>query len=223
MSRQKLKRFAELDTFPNSFSSSEVGRGGQWVKDYFGNDWPLNLELGCGKGEYTCGLARQLPDQNILGVDRKGDRIWKGARQALEESLTNVLFLRARIEDLADYLDNGQVHTIWMPFPDPLPKRKQAKHRLVSPFFMNLYRYLLSSQGRVHLKSDDGSLLDYALEVLEKEKGRVHRVCKDLYGSHLGEPLLEIPTTYEVRHRELGKTIKYLCFSPGMGDDQCCG
>ncbi len=213
MSRKKQRRFAELEHLQNALDSSMLTGGGNWVRALFENDNPLVLELGCGKGEYTLALGRRYRDANVIGVDRKGDRIWKGAKRALAEPLENVAFLRARIEKLSDYFDPGQVREIWMPYPDPLPKRRQAKHRVLSPSFLETYRRILVKGGIVHVKTDDSGLIEYVIESLS-EYGRaiVKRVSHDLYAEEPNDELLRIETTYERRHLDAGRTIKYISF-----------
>ena len=214
MSRKKQRRFEELEHLPNVLDSSMLSTGGDWIRAHFKNDSPVVLELGCGKGEYTLALGRSYRDRNVIGVDRKGDRIWKGAKRALAEPLENVVFLRARIESLGDYFDPGQVREIWMPYPDPLPKRRQAKHRVLSPPFLETYRRILVEEGMVHVKTDDAGLIEYVIETLS-EYGRaiVKRVSHDLYAEEPDDELLRIETTYERRHLDTGRTIKYISFS----------
>jgi tRNA (guanine-N7-)-methyltransferase len=213
MSRKKQRRFAELEHLPNVLDSSALPTGGNWVRTHFENDKSLILELGCGKGEYTLALGRSCPDANVIGVDRKGDRIWKGAKRALAEPLDNVAFLRARLEKLSDYFDPGQVQEIWMPYPDPLPKRRQAKHRILSPPFLETYHKILQTDGIVHVKTDDVGLIENVIEALS-EYGRavVKRLSLDLYAEEPSDGLLRIETTYERRHLDAGKTVKYISF-----------
>lgn len=218
MSRKKRRRFAELKTFPNVFNRDEAGPGGAWIRDHFGTVRPLYLELGCGKGEYTLALARRYPDNHVVAVDRKGDRLWKGAKRALEERLGNALFLRADIEDLHFYLDEGQVSEIWIPFPDPLPKRRQAKHRILSTSLLQTYRRILIPQGLVHLKTDDDGLFNLALQTVERIGGQIRLQSLDIYQSSSYEELLWLSTTFQRRHLEKGKTIKYVAFSLDEAD-----
>jgi len=212
MARKKLNRFAELQKFPNVFHREQVCRRANWVQNHFGNDFPVILELGCGRGEYTLALARHYRNRNVIGIDRKGARIWKGARTALHEEIHNAAFLRGKIEELTDCIESDQVAEIWIPFPDPLPKRKQAKHRLISRPFLDSYRAILRKDGKIHLKTDDGNLLAYLLDLLPECCGVVHAISEDLYAAEPSDPLLAIRTTYELRHLEEGRTIKYLCF-----------
>jgi len=213
MSRKKQRRFAELEHLPNVLDSSALATGGDWVRAHFGNDRPLVLELGCGKGEYTLALGRSYQDANVIGIDRKGDRIWKGAKRARVEPLDNVAFLRARLEKLSDYFDPGQVREIWMPYPDPLPKRRQAKHRVLSLPFLETYHRILQKGGVVHVKTDDAGLIEYVIETLsEDRRAIVKRLSHDLYAEDPGDELLHIETTYERRHLDAGRTIKYISF-----------
>lgn len=212
MSRKKLRRFAELDTFSNVFYRGKAGPGGQWLREFFGNENPVILELGCGKGEYSLELARLQPGRSVLGVDRKGERLWKGAKRALELGIGNVAFLRARIEDLANYLDPGQVEEIWMPYPDPLPKRRQAKHRIVAPDFLNIYRSVLRPGGQIRIKTDDLEFYKYVLETATEFGAEICAAVPDLYADELETDLLGVQTTFEIRHLGAGKVIKYLAF-----------
>ena len=212
MTRKKLNRFAELREFPNVFHREQVLLRKHWVYDHFGNDLPLILELGCGRGEYTLALARHYQNRNVIGVDKKGARMWKGARKALEEGIQNAAFLRSKIEDLLDCVGSTQVEEIWIPFPDPLPKRSQARHRLISRPFLDSYRAALRNGGRIHLKTDDEGLVTYLLELLRGYPVVIHKDLRNLYATEPLDPLVAIKTTYELRHLEAGKTIKYLCF-----------
>jgi tRNA (guanine-N7-)-methyltransferase len=213
MSRKKKRRFAELEHLPNVLDSSALASGGSWVRDHFENDRPLVLELGCGKGEYTLALGRNFQNANVIGIDRKGDRIWKGAKRALAEPLDNVAFLRARLENLSEYFDPGQVQEIWMPYPDPLPKRRQAKHRVLSLPFLKTYHRILQKGGIVHVKTDDAGLIENVIEALA-EYGRavVKRLSHDLYAEDPSDELLRIETTYERRHLDAGRKVKYISF-----------
>ena len=212
MTVKKLQRFADLSTFPNTFQNP-AGMKGRWNQLYFKNNNPITLELACGKGEYTLELARRFPDRNFIGVDLKGARIWRGAKTALEEKLTNVAFLRIPIEKLAEHFATGEVEEIWIPFPDPFPRKGKAKKRLTSPRFLNIYREILKPGGLVHLKTDDKDLFLYTLETLNQEGLTVLKVIENLYNGKIYDDLLTIKTTYERKHLEGGKTIRYLKFN----------
>lgn len=213
MSRKKLRRFAELETFPNFFRYFNIDRGGDWVRTFFGNDTPITLELCCGKGDFSLGLARLFPNRNVLGIDRKGDRLWSGASRAVEQGIGNAVFLQTDIEILGDMLDEGQVEEIWVTFPDPLPKRKQAKHRILGPSFLKIYRKLLLPGGLIHLKTDSEDFLESTVENLQHEHVEIKIIKKDIYSEPMSDPLLEIQTNFELKHLAIGRKIHYMAFS----------
>lgn len=224
--RNKLQKFSQLLTFPNVFENfspldptlvgkdgQEVEMKGKWAEKYFGNNHPITLELACGKGGYTIGLARSYPDRNFIGVDIKGARIWKGAGTALEEELKNVAFLRTRIEQIAQFFEPNEVSEIWITFPDPFLNEKKAKRRLTAPRFIQEYRKILKPEGLVHLKTDEPNLYEYSLEALAKDTAnQILYKDDDIYSKPLYLPELEIKTFYEKMHLEVGKTIKYIQF-----------
>ena len=203
MARQKRLRFADLEKMDN------VVDGRRYEPDWFERAFCLQesvvLELGCGRGEYTLALARSRPDRGVLGVDRNGSRLWKGAREALEEGLSNAFFLRSPVEHLEDHVPPGRVAEIWLPFPDPLPKNRQAGHRLVSPGFLERYRRVLSSGGAVHLKTDNMGLVDFAEQSVRATGGRVLEGSERLVGD--GDDMTAVQTTFEQRYRGEGRTI----------------
>lgn len=213
MTRKKLARFAELKSLPNVLEKEDLCGDGNWAERHFQNRNPVILELGCGRGEYTIELAKCHPDRNVAGVDRKGARIWKGAHRALELGLPNAVFLRMKIEDLVECLGSTVVDEIWIPFPDPLPKRKQAKHRIVSPPFLDSYRTVISPGGRIHFKTDDESLLLYLIGVLQEYPVVVHKNVRDIHAGRGPDSLPTVTSTYEKRHLEAGRKIGYICFS----------
>lgn len=176
-----------------------------WFERTFGLDESVVLELGCGHGEYTLALARSRPDCGVLGVDRNGARLWKGADRALDEGLTNAFFLRAPIEYLEDHIPPGRVGEIWLPFPDPLPKNRQARHRLPSPLFLERYRRLLYPGGTVHLKTDDADLVGFAEHAVRATGGRVLEGPEGLADND--EEVAAVQTTFEKRYRGEGRTI----------------
>lgn len=224
--RNKLQKFAELLTFPNVYENFDVKHPqltglngipvdlkGKWAKEHFKNDLPIVLELACGRGEYSLGLARVFPDRNFIGVDIKGARIWKGARIALEEKLENVAFLRTRIEQISLFFTPGEISEIWITFPDPFLQSKKANRRLTAPRFLAEYRKILQKDGLIHLKTDEPNLFEYTLEVLN-EDGRVEIIYQDdnIYANPLPFPELEIKTYYEKMHLARGASIKYVRF-----------
>ncbi|MEL7123570.1 MAG: tRNA (guanosine(46)-N7)-methyltransferase TrmB, partial [Bacteroidota bacterium] len=174
---------------------------------------PLILELACGRGEYSLGLARMYPDRNFIGVDVKGARIWQGASIALKEGLNNVAFLRTRIEQLTNFIDQKEVDEIWITFPDPFLRNSKSNRRLTSPNFLKAYRQILKPGGIVHLKTDSPQLYDFSLEVFEAD-GQVHILYQnyDIYSKPLDFPELEIKTHYERLHLADERKIKYLRF-----------
>ncbi|MDZ7268552.1 MAG: tRNA (guanosine(46)-N7)-methyltransferase TrmB [candidate division KSB1 bacterium] len=211
MSRKKLRRFAELATFPNVYYHP-VDLKGRWHERCFKNDHAITLELACGKGEYTIALARRFPQGNFIGVDAKGARLWTGAKIALQENLANAAFLRGQIENLAQFFAPQEVSEIWITFPDPFSENSKAKKRLTAPRFLQMYRLLLPPQGRIHLKTDDPGLFVFTLESVRAEGGTILTAIPDIHQHAGADELLRIQTTYERRHLAAGKSIKYVCF-----------
>ncbi len=186
---------------------------GRWNDDYFRNHNPVVLELACGKGEYTVGLARLFPDKNVVGVDIKGSRIWKGSLIAESEGLTNAAFLRVQIQNLENYFDKEEVDEIWITFPDPRPRGRDERRRLTNIRFLNIYRNILKRGGWVYLKTDNIHLFNYSIDVL-KDQAFVKNLyyTYHLYGSHFLKDHFEIQTSYEKRFLEEKIEIKYLKF-----------
>ncbi|WP_276364221.1 tRNA (guanosine(46)-N7)-methyltransferase TrmB [Daejeonella sp. H1SJ63] len=214
MGKDKLRRFAEIATFDNVIEL-ENGKPlkGNWAKQQFKNNMPLILELGCGKGEYTVNLAKLYPDKNFIGIDYKGNRIWRGAKTAIEENIPNVAFLRIQIENLLDYFSEDEVDEIWITFPDPQPQISREKKRLTSPRFLEKYKSILKNGGPVHLKTDSDLLYAYTSEKI-KELGLIaHIQTDDLYASALPDEVLSIKTYYEKKYLAHNKNINYLKFS----------
>lgn len=203
MARKKLLRFAELHEMDNVVDGQTCDVG--WFERTFGREAPVVLELGCGRGEYTLALARSRPNLGVVGVDRNGARLWKGAGAALAEGLTNAFFLRSRIEDLEDHVPPGRVDAIWLPFPDPLPKHSQAKHRLLSPVFLKRYRKVLRARAAIHLRTDDAYLVGFAEQSVGAVGGHI-LTGVDGVAADLDEGAA-IQTTYEKRYRDEGRTI----------------
>lgn len=209
MARKKRLRFASLGDMANVVDGRRSPPG--WFARAFGRERTVVLELGCGRGEYTLALARRRPHQGVLGVDRNGARLWKGADQAREEGLTNAVFLRLPIEYLDEHVPPASVHEIWVPFPDPLPKNRQAKHRLVSPAFLHRYRQLLCPGGVIHLKTDNRPLVEFAEEAVRAVGGRLLASTDAL--DEAGASLDLVETTYEKRYRQEGRAIYTRRFS----------
>lgn len=224
MGHRKLKKFAEVAGFSNVFQTHlfpEDGEvfplKGKWKTDYFKNDNPIILELGCGRGEYTVELARRFPGRNFIGMDIKGARLWKGAKAALEENLKNVAFIRNRIDFIETYFAPGEVNEIWIPFPDPYPGKEQK--RLVAPPFIKRYRNIVPKGSVVHLKTDNPDLYEYALEQVKEHNyplvcssGNVYSDLKTL-GAERFTMLTEIQTYYEKLFLTIGSKIHYVEFS----------
>lgn len=220
--RNKLQKFAEIYTYPHVFENfnpkepkllgergKEVDFKGKWASDFFQNTHPITVELACGKGDYTIGLARRYANRNFIGVDIKGARIWRGATTALEEKLNNVAFVRTRIEQLNYFFAPHEIAEIWITFPDPFLNKESR--RLTAAHFLEKYHPLLQEGGLVHLKTDSDDLYDYSLSVLQEMKTyELIYQNADIYADELYTPELEIKTFYEQQHLKAGKKIKYL-------------
>ena len=222
--KNKLRKFAEVLSFPNVYDCYSVqqpllvGVGmepvdlkGKWKQQHFKNDHPITMELACGGGEYTVGLARLFPERNFIGVDVKGNRLHAGAKEALKEGLSNVAFVRTRIEIIDHFFAEGEVDEIWITFCDPFPRPTKANRRLTSDYFNEKYRQILRPGGLVHLKHDDNDLVKYTLKVIAGDP-RCSLIDKnlDIYAGELTMQELSIQTLYEGKHLAAGKTIKYL-------------
>jgi tRNA (guanine-N7-)-methyltransferase len=219
-SKNKLKRFKENETFANvvqptreELSACSFPLKGNWASNFFKNNQPIALELGCGKGEYTVNLAKKYPDKNFIGVDIKGARFWRGAKTALEENLKNVGFLRTQIELIDLCFAESEVDEIWITFPDPQIKYKRTKHRLTNSVFLDKYRRILQPDGVIHLKTDSEFMHGYTLGLLHGMEEEIEYAHHDIYGSH-GTPdeITTIQTFYEMGYLEEGKKITYVRF-----------
>ena len=219
-SKNKLKRFKENETFHNvvqptreQLVESDFDLKGNWNKDFFRNENPLVLELGCGKGEYSVGLAKRYPKKNFIGIDIKGARFWRGAKTAVEENIPNVGFLRTQIE-LIDYaFAENEVDEIWITFPDPQIKYKRTKHRMTNSEFLKKYRKILKPEGTVNLKTDSEFMHGYTLGLLHGEGHEVIYSNNDVYHQE-GSPeeVTSIQTFYESQYLEQDKPITYIKF-----------
>jgi tRNA (guanine-N7-)-methyltransferase len=223
MGHKKLIRFAELETFENVLQFPKNIKG-KWL-EFFKNSNPIVLELACGKGEYAVGLGMLYPQKNFIGVDLKGNRIWVGAKKALENNLHNVAFLRTQIDQVNEYFSTDEVSEIWITFPDPQLRKSKAKKRLTHPKFLRLYQQFLKRGSYIHLKTDSPDLYHFTKKVIELYGCDLHRDLQDLYREeHIAEDL-KIKTHYESLDIAESNRIHYLCFSlsgklPGKEKDE---
>ena len=220
MGKDKLKRFEEIKTFPNVLEPPVMEtytNKGKWHQEIFKNDKPIILELGCGKGEYSVGLAKLYPDKNFVGIDIKGNRIYIGAKECLEKGIDNVMFLRTRIDFINNFFDTNEVDEIWLTFSDPQPKK--PRKRLSSKLFIDRYRKFLKKDGKIHMKTDSDLLFEFTEEEIKAHKYKCHELTWDVYGDYYNglseqeKKLFEIRTHYEKLFTSKGSVIKYCCFS----------
>lgn len=231
MGKNKLAKFRALETFSNTFQNFEINSKnwekakllnlgktvvlkGKWNQEYFKNDHPIILELACGKGEYTIAMAERFPDKNFIGVDIKGNRIWSGAKKALEQNKTNIAFLRSRIELIDCFFDTDEISEIWITFPDPFVSDRRRRRRLTYTRFLNLYNKFLKENAPIHLKTDSRLLYEYTMEMIEENNCVLLQSIPNVYTSTKAESLLtEVQTTYEKMHLADKRIIKYIQFS----------
>lgn len=210
MGQKKLLRFSQIKSFRNVLEYPE-NMPGKW-KDFFGNTNPLILELACGRGEYTVGLAAMHRENNYVGVDVKGNRIYLGAKKALDENLSNAAFLRTQIEMIDTYFAEAEVDEIWITFPDPQLRWSKSKHRLTHPRFLRSYKKFLKPGGLVHLKTDSPDLFRFTLTVIDLFKLEILSSDADVYSGENVAPELRIKTHYEKLDIARSNKIHYLCF-----------
>ncbi len=211
MGQKKLVRFEELKTFPNVLQFPE-GMAGQWHQ-FFKNQNPVTLELACGKGEYAVGLGQLYPQQNFIGIDLKGNRIWVGAKKALQQGLHNVAFLRTQIDQIPGYFAPAEVDAIWITFPDPQLRMSKAKKRLTHPKFLRLYQQFLKPGGRINLKTDSPDLYNFTKLVILLYGCNLHDDLSDVFSNDDVSPELRIKTHYEGLDIAGSNRIHYLSFS----------
>lgn len=211
MGQKKLVRFAELLTFTNVLQNP-VGMAGRWA-EHFGNANAITLELACGKGEYTLGLAQLYPHQNFIGVDLKGNRLWVGAKRATALRLSNAAFLRIQIDRITSFFAPQEVSNIWITFPDPQLRISKDKKRLTHPKFLRLYQQILKPDGKIHLKTDSPVLYDFTLRVIELYGCTLHQATDNVYAQPQTAPELQIKTHYEGLDIAGSSWVHYLCFS----------
>lgn len=214
--KSKLKRFEIIAARENVI---EPGKElfntikGKWNKVYFKNNQPITIELACGRGEYTVGLAKHFPNGNFIGIDKKGDRIWKGSTWAVEDQLANVGFLRTGILFIESFFELGEVNEIWLTFPDPLPRKRDAERRLSSRVYIDMYKKILHPAGYFRFKTDNTDLFNFTLDELSLRTDiEDYQFTHDLYTSTLRAECFDIKTKYEEIFAAQGETIKYLRF-----------
>lgn len=218
MGKNKLKRWAELVTFERVFQPDLVypmpdhELKGNWNTTVFKNNFPIVLELGCGRGEYSIHLAKTFPQKNFVGIDIKGARLWRGAKTANEENILTAAFLRIRIEFIEAFFGKQEVSEIWITFPDPQLKDEREHRRLTHPEFIARYKRMFKPNGILHLKTDSAELHEYTLESLAAEKGTFLVRTNDLYGSGIADEILSVKTVYELKALMEGKKITYIKF-----------
>ena len=218
MGKNKLARWTELGSYDNviqpeieDVSGKDHPIKGRWNQDLFKNGNPITIELGCGKGEYTVGLANNFPHDNFIGIDIKGARMWRGAKTANEQKLPNVAFLRTRIEFINSFFSSDEVDEIWITFPDPHPGGRNSNKRLTSPWFLNSYRLFLKDKGLIHLKTDNKELYNFTCKVLSHNNVETIISTDDLYTEKI-DNILSIRTHYEKIFLDAGLKINYLSF-----------
>jgi tRNA (guanine-N7-)-methyltransferase len=223
MAKAKTYKLNSIATFPNVYQNphftnpvmvtntgEELMLKGKWREQIFKNNNPIVLELACGKGDYTVALARKNPNQNYIGVDSKGARIFTGAKTAIEENLSNVAFARMRIENITNFFEQGEVDEIWITFPDPFPKKGDAKRRLSATAFLERYKYMCKPGATIHFKTDDLPLFHFTQESMEAFGLKKIYYKEDIYSTPLDFEELNIQTHYERNHLSVGRTINYL-------------
>lgn len=211
MAQKKLQRFEAIKSFPNVLQYPE-GIAGRW-NDFFKNSNPITLELACGKGEYTVGLAKLYPKRNFIGVDLKGNRIYIGAKKCILENIQNAAFLRTQIDQIDKYFEKNEVEEIWLTFPDPQLRKSRAKKRLTHPKFLRLYQKILKPGGRINLKTDSPVLYAFTKTVIDMYGLILHKESENIYASEIVEPELQIITYYESLDIAQSKQVYYICFS----------
>jgi tRNA (guanine-N7-)-methyltransferase len=215
MPRKKLGRFKSNNESVNVIEAGKeiyTNIKGNW-RSFFGNEHEIVLEIGCGRGEYTTGLAALYPNKNFIGTDIKGSRIWKGSTVANENNMKHVAFLRTMVQNLNDFFEEGELNEIWITFPDPRPKDTERRLRLINPRFLSMYKKILKKGGKLNFKTDNADLFQYTLDLLESQfKIKGLKFTTDVYDSDLLNDELKIQTTYEKKFLAKGVKINYLSF-----------
>ena len=211
MGQKKLVRFAEIETFSNVLQYPP-NMPGNWHQ-HFNNENPITLELACGKGEYAVGLAQYYPYKNFIGIDLKGNRIWVGAKKAIQQGLTNVSFLRIQIDKIHEFFGKDEVDEIWITFPDPQLRVSKAKKRLTHPKFLRLYQQVIKEGGKINLKTDSPDLYNFTKKVIQKYGCLLHQDIDDVHAQSQVVPELKIKTHYEGLDIAGSNKVHYLQFS----------
>lgn len=214
--KRKQERFRIIEARENVIERSKDiydSIKGKWRSAYFKNNNPITVELACGRGEYSVNLAKLFPEKNFIGVDIKGERIWKGSTLALEHKLLNVAFLRTPILLMENFFEKGEIDEVWITFPDPRPRKRDIKRRLTSPRYMEIYKNLVKEGSYIRLKTDNTLLYNYSLEEAQARNDITNLLyTEDLYNSELRGECFDIKTRYEEQFAAQGETIKYLRF-----------
>lgn len=219
MAKKKLAHFAENLTFKHLFQYTHLDQlpgfplKGKWHKDFFQNNQPITLELGCGKGEYSVNLAQLYPRRNFIGIDIKGARLWKGCKMVEELGLKNVAFIRSRVDFIEHFFGPGEIDEIWITFPDPQPQSNRIRKRLTSPLFIERYRNILSKGGIIHLKTDNDMFYKYTLRIISEQSHPLLFKSEDIYRMDEAHEATAIQTFYEEIYRKKGIPIKYVEFT----------
>jgi len=223
MGKAKMKKLREVSGFSfvyenknflapalNDFEGNVIEWKGAWAEKAFKNKQAITMELACGKGDYTIALAERFPERNFIGVDIKGDRLWRGALTVQSKGLSNVIFVRTKIEQLDLFFAPHEIDEIWITFPDPFPKKPDTKRRLSAPSFLSLYKKLIKENGLIHFKTDALDLFDYTEGSMKEAGFELLTVQRDIYGNHLEDEITSIKTYYELMHLADERTINYL-------------
>lgn len=223
---KKIERWKEMETFPhviqakfNEVFNTNHPYKGNWKPNVLKNSNPIVLELGCGRGEYSVGLGKHFPEKNFIGLDIKGARIWKGAKQALDQKLNNVFFIRTRIDFINSFFAENEIDEIWITFPDPQPQETRERKRLTAPMFMNRYKNILKPNGIIHLKTDNEGFFKYTLDEIKRNNYNLIEHTFNLYEEKIErldqktQEILSIKTYYENLFSKKGHNIHYLKFT----------
>lgn len=217
MGKGKLVKFEAIKSFANIVELDTQYKG-VWKKNFFKNDRPLIVELACGKGDYAIGMAKIFPEKNFIGIDIKGNRLYTAANTARAEGVENVAFLRTQIDHLDQYFEKGEITEVWITFPDPFLRKGDAKRRLTSPKFLDVYRKILLPGTKINLKTDSDELYAYTQEIVESQRLKIVENIPDVYAANKNHLLYDIQTYYEKMHLKDGRTIHFISF---LIDETC--